>query len=96
MDEFKDVNLKEEVEVKNNSKKEKKKRTNTGILIILLIIDTIIIVTLLWLLLNKNIDNSVDNNIQEGEVKESQYKISGSSLGDFDLQFLKLENKIEN
>ena len=96
MDEFKDVNLKEEVEVKNNSKKEKKKRTNTGILIILLIIDTIIIVTLLWLLLNKNIDNSVDNNIQEGEVKESQYKISGSSLGDFDLQFLKLENKKEN
>lgn len=76
-----------------NDKKRKKK------IIILIILVIIALLTTLVLLSYKNFfKKPVKPTIKKAEIKEttSAYKMSGNRLENFDLSFLKLENKAEN
>ena len=75
------------------------KKSKTGLIVSLITILVLILVTLIVLLIvgtgGKKKD-AKDNDDNKGEVKESAYKMKGNDLENFDLSFLKMENKEEN
>ena len=97
MEEKNEVKIEENNEVKIENKKTKKNNKKTKIIVASLIILIIcLVVAILFVLFNNNDKNKTTKTEVTTEVKESAYRISGNSLGDFDLHFLQLENEKVN
>lgn len=90
-------------QVNNNPNLPKKK--NTALIVSLIVAGVVIVIViiivciLLFLLpmIKSNADKGNNSNVDiKNEVKESEYRINGNSLEDFDLYFLQLENEKKN
>ena len=86
---FKEENLMDEIG------KKKKKKTIITIIVVILILILCGILAYYFLFLKKDNEKNKNQDVNN-IILESEYEMSGNELEDFDLSFLKLENKEEN
>ena len=98
-------NLQEQINsqntVPNSNTSSSRKSSNKKTWIILVIVTLILIINIItYTIINKNNDsnkNKSDSDVEvDNEIKELNYTMSGNSLEDFDLSFLKIENSEKN
>lgn len=89
--------MNEEENIQVEEKKEKKNNKKCIIIVVAIMIIAAITAGVLYFLNNKDDKDKTKTNTNKVENKKvSEYKLTGNDLQEFDLAFLKLENKEEN